>query len=524
VPSLRLLSVVVLVGMGATVAAIGGIGESDSGLGGSVLAAQPQATATQTAARTATRTAAPTANPTATVASVPGTLTVDAAGTAGPTSGAAFDVRAENKRTGTPDWQISKARGTKAGLAGYLGAVSVLPGQSVPLFVSGTAAVRVRALRIGWYGGDGARQVWEGRLPAGQTEPAGSDPRSWQPAGSVDTTGWPEGHYLLRLDQGDAGRYLPLTVRSADNAGRVVVLTSPMTWAAENATGSALAASFDRPYTAGYGAAGFLTQDAGLVQLAERTGRRIGWVTDYDAATDPSLLAGAAAILTGGDSQYWPTTLRTTIQAAADAGTNLAFFGAGTGARRIGLIDAGRTVQIKAAKLVTSVQLTGLRPSCSVTLTAAEGSTGAEDAGWVVANSDWWGYADTGLKTNDVLPGLVSGRVDRAATTATGSDPEIQVLSFTRTTCANDAAPVAQSGVYLVRPSGAGVFAVGTGQWGCALTNACTDQSGAPVKLSKKTLRVTSRITRNIVRAFAEEAAGKQLTAEDTASQYAALR
>jgi hypothetical protein len=524
VPSLRLLSVVVLVGMGATVAAIGGIGESDSRLGGSVLTAQPQATATQPATRTAT----PTVNPTATVASVPGTLTVDAAAPAdAPTSGAAFDVRAENKRTGTPDWQISKARGTKAGLAGYLGAVSVLPGQPVPLFVSGTAAVRIRALRIGWYGGDGARQVWEGTVQAGQTGQtgqAGGDPGSWQPAGSVDTTGWPEGHYLLRLDQGDAGRYLPLTVRSADNTGRVVVLTSPMTWAAENATGSALTASFNRPYAAGYGAAGFLTQDAGLVQLAERTGRRIGWVTDYDAATDPSLLAGAAAILTGGDSQYWPTTLRTTIQAAADAGTNLAFFGAGTGARRIGLIDAGRTVQIKAAKLVTSVQLTGLRPSCSVTPTAAEGSTGAEDAGWVVANNDWWGYADTGLKTNDVLPGLVSGRVDRAATTATGSDPEIQVLSFTRTTCANDAAPVAQSGVYLVRPSGAGVFAVGTGQWGCALTNACTDHSGAPVKLSKKTLRVTSRITRNIVRAFAEEAAGKHLAAEDTASQYAALR
>jgi len=520
VPSLRLLSVVLLVGMGATAAAVGGVGESgesDSRLTGSALTARPQPSATGTAPATVTR--------------VAGALTVDAAATAAgdptatssptTTSGAAFDVRAENKRSGTADWQITKARGTKAGLAGYVGAVSVLPGQPVPLFVSGTGAVRVRALRIGWYGGVGARQVWEGTL---QAAPAGADPQSWPSAGSVDTTGWPEGHYLLRLDQGDASRYLPLTVRSADNAGRVVVLTSPLTWVAENATGSARKVSFDRPYGAGYGAAGFLKQDAGLVQLAERTGRRIGWITDYDAATDPSLLAGAAAIVTGGDSQYWPTALRTAIQAAGDAGTNLAFFGAGTGARRIGLVDAGRAVQIKAAKLVTSVQLTGLRPSCSVTPTAAEGSTGAEDAGWVVANNDWWGYRDTGLKTNDVLPGLVSGRVDRAATAAAGSDTEIQVLSFTRTTCANDATSAAQSGVYLVRPSGAGVFAVGTGQWGCALTNTCTNQAGEPVKLSKKTRRVASRITRNVVRAFADKAAGKNLTAEGTAAQYTALR
>ena len=45
---------------------------------------------------------------------------------------------------------------------GYAGQASVLPGEPVPLYVSTTArAFRVRAFRMGWYGGDLARLVWQ---------------------------------------------------------------------------------------------------------------------------------------------------------------------------------------------------------------------------------------------------------------------------------------------------------------------------------------------------------------------------
>ena len=480
-PSLRVLSVAILVGMGAAVAAVGGGG--DSGEPGN----EPS-----------------------------GALIISRPNAAPASASAAFDVRAENQREGTPGWRISRARGTKPGLAGYAGAVSVLPGQPVPLSVSGAGSVRIRALRIGWYDGVGARQVWRGTLRA---RPETADPAHWQARGLADTTGWPEGHYLLRLDQGEASRYLPLTVRSADSRGRIVVLTSPLTWQAEN-TPAASTVSFNRPYAAGYGSAGFLPNDAGVVQTAERTGQRIGFLTDYDVATNPALLAGAAAVLVGGDSQYWTASLRAAVRAVGNAGTNLAFFGAGTGSRQIRLVDTGRAVQISRAKPAGSVQLTGLRPSCS----GKPSRTSSDGTGWVVSNADWWGYRGTGLQTDAVLPDLIADRVDRASGSAAGSPHPLQVLSFARTSCPSAAGPVPQSGVYLVRPSGAGVFAAGTGRWACALTGACPNRSGQSVRMDEKTKRAVIRITRNVITAFAKAEAGKRYPAKDSVSQYSALR
>jgi hypothetical protein len=68
------------------------------------------------------------------------------------------------------------------------------------------------------------------------------------------------------------------------------------------------------------------------------------------------------------------------------------------------------------------------------------------------------------------------------------------------------------------------VFASGTSRWGCALTNKCTNRSGAPAKLDKATRRAVTRITRNVIKAFAEKKVGNRLAAKNTASQYSALR
>ena len=215
----------------------------------------------------------------------------------------------------------------------------------------------------------------------------------------VDTTGWPQGHYLLRLDQGAASRYLFVTVRSADNRGRIVVLTSPLTWQADGTEGPVRYStdlSFDRPYVTGYGSAGFLSNDAGVIQLAERTGRQIGYATDYDVATNPALLSQAAAVVIGGDSRYWTSSLRQSIRTAQDAGTNVASFGASAGSRRVRLINNGRGLQVSPPKPTTTLLVTGVRPSCS----AADSSrtSGSADS-WVVRNATWWGYQGAGVQT-----------------------------------------------------------------------------------------------------------------------------
>jgi N,N-dimethylformamidase beta subunit-like protein len=511
VPSLRVLAVVLLVGMGATAAAVSGPAEPGK----------------------------PDSDGDKRLSTAPSGLSVVAP--------VAFDARAENRRPGTARWRIGRAEGSRGDLAGYANALSVLPGQRVALSVTGEGRVRVRAFRIGWYGGVGARQIWAGAVSA-KPEAGRSDTpgvRGW-----ADTTGWPEGHYLLRLDRGEAARYLPLTVRTADNRGRIVVLTSPLTWQAENRAGLPAKAStdtaqvttadlpqlsFNRPYGTGYGSAGFLPNDAGIIQVAERTGRRIGYATDHDVATDPGLLSNAAAVVIGGDSRYWTASLRETIRAVQDAGTNVASFGAGTGSRRIRLIDKGRAMQVSQAKPSGSLSLTGMHPSCpaagpqrSSGAGRVAGDTDGPAADWVVRDATWWGYRGAGVRTGDVLPDLVSNGTDRADTASADSPRPMQLLSSTEVPCRsgpkNAFETVVQSGVYLVRPSGAAVFAPGTGRWACAVANACTDDTGSRVRLNPRTRRMVTRVTGNIINGFAEKSAGERLPAKNSAARSAGLQ
>ena len=105
----------------------------------------------------------------------------------------------ENSRPGDPRWEI-RHLGAANAIMGYAGAASVLTGQSFPLFVSTTASgFRVRAFRLGWYRGDGARQVWQsGSLrghrqdPPGLTGPTNNVQAAWDPV-EVPTDDWPAG-------------------------------------------------------------------------------------------------------------------------------------------------------------------------------------------------------------------------------------------------------------------------------------------------------------------------------------------
>ena len=54
----------------------------------------------------------------------------------------------------------------------------------------------------------------------------------------MPTDDWPEGSYLLRLDaESGAQRFVPLTIRSAGTAGKVVLKNAVATWQAYNGWG-----------------------------------------------------------------------------------------------------------------------------------------------------------------------------------------------------------------------------------------------------------------------------------------------
>jgi hypothetical protein len=459
----------------------------------------------------------------------------------------------EEALPGTPDWQVGSTAGRRAGLDAFADQVSVRPGDPVRLFISSTTpAVRLRALRIGDYARVGARQVWAGSTTATRQRTAVVDNgvvpgtgglrgthqarAPWTPTTTLDTAGWPEGHYLLRLDAGTASRYVPLTVRSSTGRGRVVVMASPMTWQAYNSWGGtslygdertkavlAQSVSFDRPYSDGFGSGRFLTYDSPLASAVQAMGLPVAWVTDLDLARHPDLLDGAAALVVGGHAEYWTAGLRDTVEKAVAGGTNLAVFGANTAYWRVRLAGERVLVTTKAARLDPLAArdphgatarfrdapaarpeelLTGMRYDCF-----------PAEADWVVTDATWWGYAGTGLRDGQHLRGLVGPEADRVYPAADRPTPE-QVVAYTRYPCGGRGG-TAHTGVYWVAPSGAGVFVAGTMRWPCALDVAeCRDVPSAEDR------RLVRAVTREIVTGFAEQRAGRTHPAVDTVGRY----
>ena len=158
------------------------------------------------------------------------------------------------------------------------------------------SSFRVSAYRVGWYRGAQARLVWRSDEIRGHRQHEASFASAtrtvatrWEPALTVATGGWPEGAYLLRLDASHGHqRYVPLVVRSADGAGKTVIVHAPETWQAYNLWGGydlyqgedgsygtrSLQVSFDRPY-----------DGDGAVQVHDlRAGVRRAGRTDRDPA------------------------------------------------------------------------------------------------------------------------------------------------------------------------------------------------------------------------------------------------
>ena len=254
----------------------------------------------------------------------------------------------ENSLPGDPHWQLRNL-GAEHEIEGYTGTASVLTGESFPLFVSTTSSgFRVTAFRLGWYQGTGARKVWSSgpvhgarQKSAAVVQPTNTVVTDWDPVVHIPTDDWPAGAYLLRLDaDSGAQRYVPVTVRSASTAGKIVIKSCVQTWQAYNMWGGydlykdtagaysnrSLVVSLDRPYDSN-GADYFLTYERNIVKLAEHLGLNLAYVTSMDIAADPHLLDGASALLSLGHDEYWTPEERANVTAARNAGVNLAFLG-----------------------------------------------------------------------------------------------------------------------------------------------------------------------------------------------------
>jgi hypothetical protein len=453
----------------------------------------------------------------------------------------------ENMLPGDPHWDITHI-GRPEEIMGYAGQYSVLTGQPVTLYVSTTArSFTVSAFRMGWYRGDQARLVWKSAtVPGRRQAPCTVTPvtntvhTDWGPSLTVPTDAWPDGAYLLRLDAESGGqRFVPITVRSAGTAGKVVLKNSTATWQAYNGWGGydlyngpggvadygnrSLVVSLDRPFDAS-GASAFLAHERALIQLAERLSVPLAYVTSMEIAADPHLLDGASALFSLGHDEYWAPEERAHVTAARNAGVNLAFLGANCMFRRIRLAGTalGPRRQVLCYKtsylqdpmygrdnaLVTNDYREPPDPDPESSLTGTLYESNPTNAGYVVATPDAWMFAGTGVQQGTRFPGLVGIEYDRVNPGSPVERP-IQVLSHSPLTCRG--VNSYSDSAYYTHASGAGVFNTGTMRWVGAFTPAAYREFGVTIRAGSFARRVTA----NVLRAFADGPAAARYPARD---------
>jgi len=273
-------------------------------------------------------------------------------------------VACENTKAGTPpdDWEINGAGDDT--LQGYATQMSVNKGETVGFKIKSTttAAYHIDILRLGYYGGNGARKVASNLAPTGtSTQPACQSEAS---TGLIDCGNWAVSRTWTVPSDAVSGVYIAHLVRNSDPTieshikfvvradaanSKVVYQTSDETWQAYNRYGgnslytcdavcpsgnplgykAAYKVSYNRPDNSeqdSQGSSLFRGAEYSMIRFLEASGYDVSYISGVDThARGPSLLTHKL-FLSSGHDEYWTKTQRTNVEAARDAGVNLAFF------------------------------------------------------------------------------------------------------------------------------------------------------------------------------------------------------
>ncbi|TMV82603.1 DUF4082 domain-containing protein, partial [Thioclava sp. BHET1] len=267
----------------------------------------------------------------------------------------------ENLKQGTPEseWLIDEA---DSSIEGYAAQFSLDHGETVDFKINTDSTdYRIDIYRLGYYNGDGARLVGSinRSLSTAQVQP---DPLFDPATKLVDAGNWSvsaswdipadavSGLYiaeLVRLDGSGGRNMIPFVVRDDDAPSDVTFQTSDTTWQAYNwwggynfyggidadgREGRASALSYNRP---------FITRDGGFaagpqdyifgaeyptIRWLEQNGYSVNYISGIDTDRDPAQLLNSQIFLSVGHDEYWSAAQRSAVEAARDAGVNLAFW------------------------------------------------------------------------------------------------------------------------------------------------------------------------------------------------------
>ncbi len=361
-------------------------------------------------------------------------------------------------------------------IEGYLSSASASCGDKLTLTTVGSKKFTAAIYRMGYYNNSGARLV---KLLKSPTQI------------SIDAK-TPPGQYLIKLSNNlRAATFVPFMVYG-DAPSDATFVSSVLTWQSYNQWGgeslykgadgaretAATVVTFERPYD-GDGSGQFRYMEQPLLNLMEKVGLDINYVTDFEVHNNPAVFKSTKSIIVGGHSEYWTVVMRDSIDAAVAAGVNLVAFGGNTAYA----ITEINNREIRGRTPYREVQ----RPE-SLLLGSQYFALGIKKD--LISNNLWPFVA---LGKDAVIKDLYGYEADTAMGTV---GPGVQV-SARAAISPTEKGFVAMS-TYYNAPSGASVLNVGTNAWVCAIKNRCpwghTFDSVAQKQLSTVTTEVLKAV------------------------------
>lgn len=272
-------------------------------------------------------------------------------------------IVAENCLPGSPssEWDVKNGYAGDPSIQGFATDISVNRGTTVYFKINTSAsAYTIDIYRIGYYGGMGAHKVTTIRPSATlpQTQPPCATDTT---VGLIDCGTWAvsaswavpatatSGVYFAHLIRQDTGAdsHIIFIVRNDSSNSAILFQTADETWEAYNyyglgsvysqatpiwdLAGRSLKVSYNRPfYTRNFQQENdtyIFGPEFAMIQWLEQNGYDVTYFTGVDAARYGNLIKNHKVYMDTGHDEYWSGPHRANVQAARDAGVNLAFFG-----------------------------------------------------------------------------------------------------------------------------------------------------------------------------------------------------
>ena len=268
-------------------------------------------------------------------------------------------ITQENCFPGQFSWKVPS---DSTGVMGFATKQSIDRGESIDFKIKAdTPTVSIEIFRNGFYGGAGARlytqmdNVPVASQPACNTNASTGlyDCANWSVTQTVTTTAnWPSGVYLARITRPDTFKAshilfvvrdderdadvlfgLPFTTYQAYNSYGGKSLYEHNSTGADTVAGDARAVkvSFDRPYQNQFEGAThdwYTRTDYITVKWMESAGYDISYDSVGDFETGGARIRDHRAYISGAHDEYQSAAMRSAVETARDAGTDLLFTGA----------------------------------------------------------------------------------------------------------------------------------------------------------------------------------------------------